>query len=176
MLLNQLKTTGILRFFNASPDTHCVASMSPSCAPSACVDEPNLTTKSDLTGLSGRPCETITELPSIWCDYFEPNKGKAPMEACCMCGGRYHIFVAPSLLPLQNPSPPHPRRGYHVAAQLCECICFWMQNTCRTHLRTFRQWVCICCIAYFPIDFGNITPVKMTFACMHACSSVPLSS
>ena len=78
--------------------------MSPSCAPSACVDEPNLTTKSDLTGLSGRPCETITELPSIWCDYSEPNNGKTPMEACCICGGRDHLSVAPSLLPLQNPS------------------------------------------------------------------------
>ena len=88
-------------------------SMSPSNAPTQCVDEQGWRTGPNANAYN---CTTLEQLnysmiiagaPIDWCGLYNtqpPYNGKVITEACCFCGGSDFQLVAPSLNPTDSPS------------------------------------------------------------------------
>ncbi len=81
-----------------------LASSNPSASPSQCVDEKDWIATSSEPVLENfqSSCKDINEStnPALWCNMFDLKyKGKFIDQACCICGGGYHIRVVSSPAP-----------------------------------------------------------------------------
>jgi hypothetical protein len=139
----------------------------------SCVDEPSWTTVDPGGVFSGASCDTISQKPTILCDFFSPypKDGKETYDACCACS-EYKPSASPSSSPSTSPSSSpsvcyddpswffDSSKGYGCEELLeCDELCDVFKNDWSSNGKNSYTACCLCGGGVHTIGSLHPTPV-----------------